>query len=534
MNNKQFSNILKKVNNAINCLDLSSSNLYLLTEHQWIELSWALENNNTVTRLDLSDNQLNHFGQCDLKTIAAFSVVIFQLAEIDLSSNFIDLIVIKDLAYFLKKSTGRLKKINLAHNLIDKNEAALLGASLKNNEFLEVLDLSSNPLGNGLAINLMTSLFENKALKTLKLHKTTITDLEVQFIAEALKTNNTLKILDISDTPTTNAGIMLFSQILSENKTLESLNISGIAIQDSTAHLLSNALSQNTSLQSLAIEQCGLTADSLEILKPGLSDQRKLKRLYLGNNPIGDKGAAILWALLIKKEWSLLSLPNCEITQEGLNTLALSVKDHLYLQYLNLSNNPIENLGGSFLALILEENKSLEHLILMNCALAEKGVAQLAQSIEFNVNLVTLDLSFNRQLYEDMIKISQSLLRNQSLNQKKALMSSLHHSLISYYLCFKLNLPKDIAKIIAALAAFTEPLMLMRFLKASLFHKTLNSLFPQGFLEDNQQTFAYCASKREQHHNHQVIFSSPLSEKTLDKRAAQKTHDKRAAVKISA
>ncbi len=119
------------------CLQKLSLRLHKIRWEAVKIILYYLENNTSLTVLDLSGNQI------DFQGIFYFS-------------------------YYLSKN-NILKSLNLSHNKLYDSGCKLLGDGLKKNKTLEHLDITSNEIGDEAFIEFGNKIMENTGLKSLKM-----------------------------------------------------------------------------------------------------------------------------------------------------------------------------------------------------------------------------------------------------------------------------------------------------------------------------------------------------------------------------
>ncbi|XP_026113548.1 protein NLRC5-like [Carassius auratus] len=147
------------------------------------------------------------------------------------------------------------------------------------------------------------------------------------------------------------------------------------------------------------LNNCNLTDRSCLALATVLGSDSNLKDLNMNNNNLQDSGLINLCSGLksVKCELEILSLRNCDLTEESCSTIASVLSsDSSSLKDLDLSNNKLQDSGVMLLSDGLKENCKLEKLRLSNCSIAEEGYKALASALRSNPShLIELDLRGN-------------------------------------------------------------------------------------------------------------------------------------------
>jgi uncharacterized protein (DUF924 family) len=105
-----------------------------------------------------------------------------------------------------------------------------------------------------------------------------------------------------------------------------------------------------------------------------------VKRLLLGNNIVGDGGAAAIAGFLRERKDSPLDcwyIAGNHITAQGLEHVCSALADDTRVTALWLKRNPLKPAGMLPLARLLQKNATLQVLDLVNCGLLDEGLSTL-------------------------------------------------------------------------------------------------------------------------------------------------------------
>ena len=227
------------------------------------------------------------------------------------------------LGNLLQKPASQLVDLNIGHNSIGNEAAAVLGNALAKNKTLEDLDLDYNAIGDEGAAALGNSLADNKTLKNLSLQENrnitttgwtafarclfnsslevlglsgnTINDEGATTLSNALANNVKLTELDLSNNLNiTSSGWMAMSSLLQQpNSSLEifCLSSTGNHITDEVAIAFANALVNNTSLRWLQFgDDHAITTRGWTALSSTLCDKSSIERIYSSNHTLEGVG----------------------------------------------------------------------------------------------------------------------------------------------------------------------------------------------------------------------------------------------------
>jgi hypothetical protein len=124
-----------------------------------------------------------------------------------------------------------------------------------------------------------------------------------------------------------------------------------------------------------------------------------MQKLFLGGTGMGPGRCRAFSRLLAHTTClTVLSLPNCDIGDEAMAQIALSIKSNrekLVLESLQLSFNRITCKGLECLANAIWGSRTLKELLLDNNEIGDRGAQQVAAVLPFVKTLETLNVGFN-------------------------------------------------------------------------------------------------------------------------------------------
>jgi len=248
---------------------------------------WAFAANDTLERVDLSENDLDDQA---VALLARGLQHVPKLNLLNLSSNVrLGLEGIKALAAALdfrgKEKTGEravpLQELQLQGCKLGEPPMQPLLEVLQFCESLTILDLRDNELPEKIGQKIGSLLMENGNLRVLRLGSNKFGHSSAKLIGSALASNVTLTDLDLSDNSFGDAGGAFIGQGLAQNEGLTSLDLSSNWLGTATCHVLSDALSENNVLRRLVLAQNPLTGDGLERIMHEAKSNQTLQHLGL-------------------------------------------------------------------------------------------------------------------------------------------------------------------------------------------------------------------------------------------------------------
>jgi len=324
---QDFTEILAE-NQSIKILDISKNRL---GDYHFFELAEALEENSTLTDLDVSQNdEVTAEGLYRLlvgisrneafkylklsineKTVPALVSVLEASSidfSLDISGSNLSKYCIKSILKAMKKnfSVRRLKLdennilVNLLKNSIRYNQyfksARALVEVLENNRALISINISGNKIGSKGIEDLSAALRENTTLKTLGVSVVGIKNLKT--LLNIFDKNKTLATLDLYGSHFEREGIRLLAEFLRENRTLKALRLEQYRIKprnrqqevyplltDEDAKLFAYALLENRNLDLLSIfSSSSFSSIGISALRNAIFDNHALTWISLKFN----------------------------------------------------------------------------------------------------------------------------------------------------------------------------------------------------------------------------------------------------------
>lgn len=270
-------------------------------------IGWAMTYNQTLTKLDLSKN------------------------------NITDRAVIS-LAAGLGNNTV-LQELSLEGNAVDVEGAQGLADGLAQNTSLQVLDLNGNRVKAVGAIAIGKALRDNHSLRVLLLSGNQIMCAGAAGLASMIAVNDTLVEVGLADNCISTEGAAALGQAVGTNMTLLRLNLRGNFFGSDGANEFSMGMKGSICrLSKLNLGMNGIESPGLEHLSKMLRDNAYLVSLSLAGNRIDDKGIPFFRQSLISTE---------------------VYRANRKLARLNLSGNKISTDGGKLLFQIIQMSKCL-------------------------------------------------------------------------------------------------------------------------------------------------------------------------------
>ena len=418
-----------------------------------------LQNCDRISRLNLSKNNLGDRGA---EILVKYIKNSYSIIALNISSNGIT----------YKGGEEIFKNMIYQQSIIDFNISTIEGSNrnrltfigikdillyLKNNSFIEYLNLGGNSLKNEGFFLICKGLCENQSLNTLKIPQN---EIEEKGIIQGLQlfTYSIRKLmnLDISKNKIGNEGLFTITDQLKFFPNLCSLNISYCGIEyEGFQYLIKNIhrkleilnVSGNNlksnfydslkpffsfiGIRNLIMSKCHLGDKSTYELGFCMGQNYTIKKLNISYNEISDKGfKSFVW--LFQKNLIIESF-DCSgnfLTDAGVKELINYLLYNTCLKSINFYDNQLHNETGNLILEILERNKTLTFLNLYYNRIQMKIIDEINRILKINAEKQKLkivpnlarsvrELVFNPKQFNSLTtKIKEKKIEQNNLYQK--------------------------------------------------------------------------------------------------------------------
>ncbi|XP_065913984.1 protein NLRC5-like isoform X2 [Dysidea avara] len=348
------------------------------------------------------------------------------LTTLDLSFNNMSEVVVDELANVIKNNDF-LQELNLSGNSLQSDGAVILRA-LKEISYLIILDLNYNMLSEKVVKDLADVIKSNAGLIELSLGYNNFQSSAVVILLALRDVSNLMK-LDLSNNNMSEAIVNELASVIKRNTKLEELYLGGNNLQSSAVVILQD-LKNISKITKLDLSDNGMSDTVVHELASVIENNTKLEELNLGGNNLQSSAVVILQALKNISNLTTLDLSNNNLSEEVAKDLADVIESNTHLNELILSDN---NLQSSTVVILqtLVNTSSLLKLDLSGNKLPETVVNELASVIKSNANLRELHLANNR-LQPSTIIILQALKEISSLTVLDLSNNNLSEKIVNY------------------------------------------------------------------------------------------------------
>ena len=335
----------------------------------------VLQNHNTLKKLTLQNTR---FGVVESAALAEWlSSPTCSLEELDISSNKKLTSEATKLIITALYHNCTVRSFNIAESRIPTQLLVrLLGLPLVS------LDLSGCFIGRQGACKIARALCSNTVLEELDLSDNTIGDLRDVVFAD---TQQHYTLPNLQHNPIGDKGATALADMLLHNKSLKILHLKRTSLTAPVVCEIARALYSNTVLEELDLSDNPI-GDIQNFPLYNAQQCCMLKKLQ--HNPIGDKGATALAAMLLhNKSLKILHLKGTSLTAQGICEIARALCSITVLEELDLSENKIGDEAATALAEMVQHNKSLKCLILSKFDFTAQSIEALREAEQHNSTL---------------------------------------------------------------------------------------------------------------------------------------------------
>lgn len=294
------------------------------------------------------------------------------------------------------KKTPCLQYLDIRNTVWTEQALPLLGRSLRMDCCLTVLHMEGANLTGRPLFLLASAVKFNHILKDLFLGDNKLMSTDGQSLGAMLKGNEHLQLLDLRNNPLQDMGVGHICEGLAEqqNGGLQTLVLWNTQLTCQGAGFLANALMRTSSLQTLNLGHNRLTNEGIHTLKEGLLRNHTLQRLGLLNTRLTSEGMIALAEVIADSKTLLrMDLRENDPYVGGLMALSLSLKVNNSLVRIDLDKELRKEPGMETTQRILladiygycQRNKLLtkerEESVMANESHAEEGVVSETDSI---------------------------------------------------------------------------------------------------------------------------------------------------------
>ena len=241
-------------NNKLQTLDLRNNSF----KAAMIKIAKALQNNVTLTVLDISNNNIGEEAADEIATA--------------LSCN------------------ARLQTLNLQNNNFKTTGMIKIAKALQNISTLTWFDISSNNVSEEAAGNIAKALSHSTRLQALNLRNNSFKSAGIIEIAKALQNISTLTVLDISNNNVGEQAANYIAIVLSHNNKLKTLYLHNNIFKTAGIIKIAKALQNISTLAEFSINNNNVDDEAADDIAKVLYHNSNLKKVYLGGNnfqPLG-------------------------------------------------------------------------------------------------------------------------------------------------------------------------------------------------------------------------------------------------------
>lgn len=371
----------------------------------------ALERNKTVTSLELSDSNVSLEGSRALAKMllenSTLSKLIFQKQNLKRTEG------TRPIAEALQDNET-LVDLDLSDNHIGSEGASLLIDALAVNKVLSRLVLAGNDIEDEGLLGIAKSLKVNRALRELSLENNDFRRIGATALASALSQNSQITLLNLSRCAVSLDGLKALSTVLRATNTIKDLRLAHCRLGNAEAEELAAALKQSQTLQALDLDYNMFGPEGMASLFSVVQANPRIRNLSMWGNLISGALAKDFAAALKSNTYLKLIRINMSSYDHEMSDLAGSLRTKQNLTDLHIHGKfSIESLR--ILAALLANNTYILSLSLVDAHMTDDGALAFCNFFKENTSLTSLDLTKNAFETKGVVSICEALTGNQSL-----------------------------------------------------------------------------------------------------------------------
>ena len=409
---------LKCVNRVIDLTDckLGFNSMVVLSEI-------IKRNENKYSRLILSKN---NFGDKGLELLLDSIKDNNGIVELNLSSNSITAKGGKMLFTYLLTQTSIISLDLSSDEGINRNRICSEGVKfienvLKNNFFIENLDLSSNSIKTEGFKYLVNGLKGNIVLKNLNISNNEIDEKGINYMNENL-INCKIEIIDLSSNPIGNDGCIAFGKCLGGEQLTEitSVNLSDCSIRFNGIREFLKNLRKNKKINNLLLDKNNLYSKNWFYLEDYFLNLN-LRNLGLSSCSLSMAAAEVSKIFQHHPTLKVLDLSHNQINDSSFIYFKTFPKENLSLVEIDLSRNYISDKSAKYFFENLVNNHSLQRLNFFDNQLQNESANAVIESLKLNHFITYINFKANRVPIRIMKEINIRIQNNKIIEKEKFL-----------------------------------------------------------------------------------------------------------------
>ena len=416
---KRFINFIKEkcVNRVINLSEC------FLGFNSMLVLSDILKNDLEIcSRIILTKND---FGDEGIEILLESLKGNDNLVELNLSSNNLGVNGGMAIFNFLLDQNSIIcldlsSKEGLYRNRICSEGVSLITKVLKNNYFLEKIDLSSNSIKNEGLKYIVNGLMSNITLQTLNLQNNEITEKGISYLESKLTTSK-LKHLNISCNPISDNGLISLGNCIGGKQLNEivSINISECSITFESFFPFIKKIAKNLKIQILISNKNNLSSNNKWHLLDDFFKKLSLKSLSLGSCNLNQDMKEISNIFKFNPTIKYLDLSHNKITDENFEYFQTYPKDNLTLEEFDISSNYISDKSAKVFFKNLEENNNILKLNFFDNHLGNESAEAIMEILKTNHNILNINVGCNNIGLKVMNEMKEQIQNNKIIKKEK-------------------------------------------------------------------------------------------------------------------
>ena len=354
------------------------------------ELTTAVVNNSQIQELSLLNCEM-HIDQ--LLVILSY---IIKLKWLHISNCQLDSKEIMQIFNVLKQQKY-LQHVDLSANFMMNDAATEAAAMIKNNKHIQLLSLPSCVLDQDGFRIIIQAMQTVSSLQYIYFNCNTVDNELTSDIATVFANNSNLKELTFGKLTLKQSGFQQMKRHFVKLKKLRYLRIIDCIFSNPNVVSLETIIVSNQKIQELIISNCKLISHKVTTFADSIGIYDHLTKLELSNNSaINPFIHNLLVFLSCTSKLKQIIVCDCQLLPCEIKQILMVLKYMRHLETVDLSGNDMTDDSVSDMKAMIGNNEQLQKLCLPNCVLDQNSLVVIIQAMQTLLLLQHVDLNRNR------------------------------------------------------------------------------------------------------------------------------------------
>ena len=362
-------------NRGLQCIELSNCNLQ---EAGILSITKALENCEALQSLDLSNNVITDDVAVN---VANLIVKCRSIQDLRLQSCLLQYAGIQKISEAMVV-TACFRCIDFSYNAISDQCAMIIANVIENNKSLKKLNFSNCKLQSTVCLQIFQAAAKITSLVHLDLSNNLFTDFVIDSFASMIQQNVSLEYLNISGCCDKAKNFEKVTHSLVTLESLTHLDLSCNVINITSANNIAIIITNNAYLYYFN-SKCEFRKSACLKVICALQNSHYMKYLDIRFTSVGNEEADEIAAVVSTNPFlGNVDFSNCNLSEQGVELILSSLKNHTSLKCFNISSNTITNCVVNNIVDVIDSNTQLTHLNISDTDIQEYGIQKIFKAAQ--------------------------------------------------------------------------------------------------------------------------------------------------------